>query len=189
MGTPDGPMEVVSSRIVHRGAVVTVRVDDISLPDGRIVQREVVEHPGAVVVAALDDEQRVALVRQYRHPIGAYLVELPAGGLEAGEDPAACASRELREETGLVPGRLDYLGSFFSSPGFVREELHAFLARGLSRSPLPPDDDEDIELEMRPLAHLLAVPGEVADAKTLATLLLVEHFLAGESAARRGEEV
>lgn len=182
MDTPEAGagVEVISSRVVHRGHVVTVRVDDVVLPDGRTVEREVVEHPGAVVIVALDSRMRVTLVRQYRHPIAGYLLELPAGGLEPGEDPAACAARELREETGLSPGRLDYLGSFFSSPGFVREELHAFLARDLEAAPMTPDDDEDIELVVRPLASLLARPQDVADAKTLAALLLLERFLAEE---------
>ena len=122
--------EVVASRVVFDGRVFTVRVDDVRLPDGRIATRDVIEHPGAVVIAALDDGGRVALVRQYRHAVGGELLELPAGTLEPGEPPAETAVRELREETGLVGGRWEPLGSFFSSPGFLHEEMHAFLARG-----------------------------------------------------------
>lgn len=177
---PTDGFDVISSHVVHRGKVVVVRVDEVALPDGRVVQREVVEHPGAVVVAALDRHDRLTLVRQYRHPVGGYLLELPAGGLEPGEEPAECAARELREEAGWAAGRLDHIGSFFSSPGFVREELHAFLARDLVAVPPRPDDDEDLELVTVPLSVLLDRPREMVDAKTLATLLLLERFLAGE---------
>ena len=130
-GRTDIRPEVVASRIVHRGRVVTLRVDDVRLPDGRIVVREVVDHPGAVVIAALDAHGCVTLVRQYRHAVGDRLLELPAGTLEPGEEPLETAMRELREEAGLVAGRWDRLGTFFSSPGFLREEMHAFLAREL----------------------------------------------------------
>ncbi len=173
--------EVVASRIVHRGRVVTVRVDDVRLPDGQIVVREVVDHPGAVVIAALDAHGYVTLVRQYRHAVGQWLLELPAGTLEPGEEPLQTAMRELREEAGLVAGRWDRLGSFFSSPGFVREEMHAFLARDLQSVAAEPESDEDITLVTRSLSALLGGPEEVPDSKSLATLLLVERCLEAEA--------
>jgi hypothetical protein len=105
-GTPAEPLpEVLGSRTVYEGRVVSLRVDEIALAHGRKVTREVVEHPGAVVIVALDDNDEVALVRQYRHAVKRYLLELPAGGLEPGEEPLVAAQRELREEVGVEAAR------------------------------------------------------------------------------------
>lgn len=164
---------VVSSRQVYAGKVVDLRVDEIVLADGATALREVVRHPGAIVVAPLDADEHVYLVRQYRHAIGTYLVELPAGGLEPDEDPLVAAQRELREEVGLEADEWTYLGSFYSTPGFVNERLHAFLARRLREVPRDLDDDEDITVVRYSLVWLLEHPEEVPDAKTLATLLLL----------------
>ncbi|GAB4250653.1 MAG: hypothetical protein Kow00122_08200 [Thermoleophilia bacterium] len=172
---------VERSQVVYRGAVVEVRVDRLRRPDGGSYDREVVDHPGAVVVVALDGDETVRLVRQYRHAVGRRLLELPAGTLEKGENPLATAVRELREETGLAAAEWDYLGSFFSSPGFLHEELHAFLARGLTQVGQDLEDDEDITLERVPLRELLAHPERVRDAKTLAALLLVARRLETEN--------
>lgn len=185
-GLTDIRPEVVASRIVHRGRIVTLRIDDVLLPDGKIVEREVVDHPGAVVIAALDAHGCVTLVRQYRHAVGDRLLELPAGTLEPGEEPLETAMRELREEAGLVAGRWDRLGTFFSSPGFLREEMHAFLARDLRSVPAEPETDEDITLVTRSLNALLERPDEVPDSKSLATLLLVERHLAAEASGNLG---
>lgn len=171
---------VVSSRTVYEGKVVTLRVDEIALPLGGTALREVVRHPGAVVVAALDSDGYVYLVRQYRHAIGRYLLELPAGGLEPDEEPLAAAQRELREEVGLVAQEWAYLGSFYSTPGFVNEHLHAYLARELTPVPTDPDDDEDISVIRYPLTGLLDRLEEVPDAKTLATLLLLRRLTQDE---------
>jgi ADP-ribose pyrophosphatase len=176
-----GVPPIVSSRMVYEGKVVNLRVDEIVLPRGGVGVREVVSHPGAVVVIALDSDDLVYLVRQYRHPIGRYLLELPAGGLEPGEEPLAAARRELREEVGLEAHEWTALGSFYSSPGFVNEHLHAFLARGLVRVPTDPDDDEDISVVRYPLTGLLGQLGEVPDAKTLATLCLLREAVEGGS--------
>ncbi|MFH0915020.1 MAG: NUDIX hydrolase [bacterium] len=172
--------EVVDSRAVYAGRVVALRVDEITLPRGGTALREVVDHPGAVVVVAIDAESQVYLVRQYRHPIRQYLLELPAGGLEPDEEPLAAAMRELREEVGLVAQIWTPLGSFFSSPGFANERLHAFLARGLARVPTEPDDDEDIRVVRYPLTQLLDHLEETPDAKTMATLLLAERALSDD---------
>ena len=170
---PATPVKVVGSRRVFDGRVFHVRVDEVLMSDGRVTTRDVIEHPGAVVIAAVDERGRVALVRQYRHAVGGELLELPAGTLEPGEPPAATAVRELREETGLAAAEWVPLGSFYSSPGFLHEELFAFLARGLTMGAQAFDDDEDIAVEWLPLDELLDDPGRVHDAKTLATLLLV----------------
>lgn len=180
-GSPETIPVVVSAKTVYRGKVVSLRVDEITLPRGGVAVREVVDHPGAVVVVALDEQNRVHLVRQYRHPIARYLLELPAGGLEPGEDPLAAAKRELQEEVGLEAREWLSLGSFFSSPGFANECLHAFLARELSPVQAEPDDDEDISVVRYPLTELLEHLEETPDAKTLAALCLLSR------AAKRGQ--
>ena len=166
--------EVLTSRVVYKGKVVTLRVDEITTSRGQVATREVVEHPGAVVVIALDDEERVYLVRQYRHPLGRYLLELPAGGLEPGEEPLAGAQRELREEVGLLADRWTALGSFFSSPGFANELLHVFLAQGLVAGESDPDDDEDLSVVRYALTGLPGLAQELCDAKSLAALYQLE---------------
>lgn len=178
--------ERLSSEAVYDGKVLTIRVDQVRLPNGQPALREVVEHPGAVVVAAIDEDDRVVLVRQYRYAIGRDLWEFTAGVLEPGEEPSVAAARELREEAGLVADHWDNLGSFYSSPGFVHEELYAFLARGLHQVSRDLDFDEDIDLEWWPLSEFLASPQRVQDAKTLATLLLVERLLEREKAGTAG---
>jgi len=178
--------EVVSSRVAYEGRIIKLRVDEITLPQGGTTTREVVEHPGAVVIAAVDEGQEVYLVRQYRHAVRQELLELPAGCLEAGEAPLEAAKRELREETGVTAKDWTALGTFFSSPGFANEQMHIFLATGLSHGETDPDFDEDIAIVKYPLADLLAHLGNVTDAKTLATLLLVGQRCgqAGGRAAR-----
>ncbi len=157
-----------------------MRVDRLGLAGGAEVVREVVDHPGAVVVVALDGQDRIVLAHQYRHALGKELLELPAGLLEAGEDPLEAAQRELREEAGLEAGRWDRLGAFYSSPGFVHELLHAFLARDLVEVDRDLDDDEDIELEWVPRTALVRMPTMVEDGKTLAAVTLAEALLCGE---------
>jgi len=170
---------VLSSHPVYEGKIVSLRVDEIELPQGGAAIREVVEHPGAIVVAAVDDEGWVYLVRQYRHPIRCDLLELPAGGLEPGEEPLPAAMRELREEVGLEAQRWTFLGSFFSSPGFANERLHAFLAQELRQVDTDPDDDEDITIVRRPLTELYRRLDEVTDA---VRKWHDEHELAGSRA-------
>ncbi len=171
---PDFYPKVLRSHMVYKGRVVALRVDEITTPGGHVVTREVVEHPGAVVIIALDDDGLVYLVRQYRHALGRYLLELPAGGLEPGEEPVAGARRELREEVGLVADRWTALGSFFSSPGFANELLHTFLAQGLVSGESDPDDDEDLSVVRYPLTAVADLGQDLRDAKSLAALHLFE---------------
>ena len=172
---PDGAElpPVVGSRLVYEGKIISLHVDEVVVKPGSTATREVVEHPGAVVMAAIDDDGFIYLVEQYRHPVRQYLLELPAGGLEPGEEPLACAKRELREEVGLEAAQWTHLGSFFSSPGFANEKLHAFAARGLTPVKGTPDDDEDLSVVRYSLQTLLGELGRINDAKTLATLCLL----------------
>ena len=121
----------ISSERVYEGKIIGVRVDTVELPSGRETKREIVEHSGATAIVAVDSEGDVLLVRQYRKPVEKALLEIPAGGIEAGEDPLDCARRELAEETGFAAGRWDKLGIFYTTPGFCTEEMHVFLATGL----------------------------------------------------------
>jgi ADP-ribose pyrophosphatase len=175
-GSTSGGPAVISSRSVYEGKVVNLRVDEIALPQGGTAIREVVEHPGAVVVAAVNEAGEVYLVRQYRHAVRRDLLELPAGALEKGEEPLFAAQRELGEEAGLAASEWTALGCFYS-PGFANERLHAFLACGLTSVESDPDFDEDLTVVTFPLEDLLHHLAEITDAKTLATLLLVRQQL------------
>ena len=165
----------VSGEVVFEGRVVGVRVDTASLPDGRTARREVVEHQPSVVVVPIDSNGDMVMVRQFRYPVGETLLEAPAGNMEDGELPEECAQRELQEEIGYRAESLERLGSFWMSPGYCTELMHAFVARGLSPSTLDPDDDENIEVVRKPLseARALIERGEVRDAKTIAALLMM----------------
>jgi len=133
---------------------------------------EIVDHPGSVAIVPVDRDGRVVLVRQRRVPARAELVELPAGTLEAGEEPEATARRELREETGLRGGSWRRLARFWTTPGFVREQMHLYLAEDLDEGESDTEEDEQIELERWTREDVEARLGELEDAKTLAGLLL-----------------
>jgi ADP-ribose pyrophosphatase len=173
--------ETLSSRRLYEGAVVRLRVDRVRMPSGREAVREVVEHSGAVVIVAVNGEGRVLLVRQYRHPTGRLLLELPAGTLDRDEEPEACAARELEEETGFRAGRLQRLGGFFVSPGYSTEHIQVYLGTDLEPGNAGGDDDEEIEVLALPLAEVLRLveAGELEDAKSLAALIL--YLRSGES--------
>lgn len=135
-------------------------------------EREIVEHPGAVVIVAVDTEDRVALVRQLREATRRELVELPAGTLEPGEDPLETAKRELAEETGLTGGEWREVTRFWTAPGFCRELMTLFFAEGVEAGEAAPEADEALELVRWPVAEIEQRLGEIEDAKTLAGLLL-----------------
>jgi ADP-ribose pyrophosphatase len=138
-------------------------------------EREIVEHPDAVAIVAVDAEERVWLVRQLREPARKELVELPAGICEDGEEPLESAKRELREECGLTGGEWSELTAFWTTPGFCREYMHVYLAEGVEAGEADPDEDENVELVHWPVEELESRLGEVEDAKTLAGLLLFLH--------------
>ncbi len=164
---------VVSSEEIYAGRVIRVSLDVVR-EAGREGLREVVWHNGGAGVVACFDDGTVALVRQYRHPTGRYVLELPAGRLEAGERPEACAARELEEELGFAAGRLEPLSEFYTTPGFCSERLWVFLATDLRETAHRRDEDEIIEVVRMPLARALAMvaAGEIDDAKTIIGLLL-----------------
>ncbi len=164
--------EVTASRREYDGWV-NVRLDTLRYATGRASEMTVVEHPGGVTLLAIDDEDRLLFVRQHRHATGRWLLELPAGTLDAGETPEACAERELQEETGYRPQRIERLGGFYTAPGFMTEYLHVFLCTELVESRLQGDEDT-IHLERLSLDDALRriAAGEIEDAKTSAALLL-----------------
>jgi ADP-ribose diphosphatase len=135
-------------------------------------RREIVEHPGSVAVVAIGRDHRVVFVRQPREAARAVLLELPAGTMEAGEDPLVTAQRELREETGYGGGTWQRLGAVWTSPGFLRERMHLFLAEDVEPGAAAPEDDEEVELVLVPFAEAVAGAAELGDAKTIAGLLL-----------------
>ena len=160
-------MEPDSQERVYDGDLI-----DVTLERWGDREREIVEHPGAVAIVAVDREGRVVLVRQLREAVRAELVELPAGTLEHGEDPLATAQRELREETGLTGGRWRELAAFFTTPGFCRERMTVFLALDVDEGDADPDDDEEFEILRWPVAEVAGRVNELEDAKSLAGLLL-----------------
>ncbi len=174
------PDVTLRSETVHRGRLLTLRVDTVRLPSGREAGREVVVHPGAIALVPLLPDGRVILVRQWRHAAGRVLLEIPAGTREPGEAPAATAARELTEETGYTAARLVPLGIFFTAPGFCTEEIHCFLALDLTAGTATPEDDEGITLDYLPLADAPAAiaRGDLHDAKSIAALAMAQHYLA-----------
>ena len=171
--------EMVSQQTVYEGIIVNVRRDKARLLDGRIANREVVEHPGGVAILPLFDDGTVPLVRQFRYPFGAVVEELPAGKLEKGEDHRLAALRELEEEVGARCGKLTYLGCLYASPGFSSEVLHMYLAQELTQGECHPDEDEFLEVERVPFARLAerVMAGEITDAKTVALVLKAKLLL------------
>ena len=176
---PDAPVELklLSRTHLYSGRIIDLYVDEVEYPSGRTTVREVAHHPGGAAVVPLTGDDRVILVDQLRYPLARHMLELPAGKLGAGEDPAHCAIRELEEETGWIAGSLTKLCAFHTSPGFCDELLHIYLARDLR---LSPDGHKREEGEFT--MSLLTVPfhdalamidrGEITDAKTIIGLLL-----------------
>jgi ADP-ribose pyrophosphatase len=174
--------ETIASEVVYQGPRITVRHERVRLADGTEIARDIVDQGNAVVILAIDDDEQVLFVRQYRTATNSELLELPAGGIEEGEEPQEAALRELREETGYAAGRLVKLGMFYAAPGTYTELLHSFLALDLREDPLPADDDERIEVERMTFDEAMAAAreGKLHDSKTLATMLLAVTQLGGE---------
>jgi ADP-ribose pyrophosphatase len=173
--------EVLRADEIYRGRTIGVRVDRVRLADGRETTREVVSQPGAVAIAPIQPDGRVILIRQYRHPTGEVLLELPAGTRDVpGEAPIDTAARELIEETGYRAGNLTHLADFYTAPGFCNELMSLFVATDLAPGDQHLMDDEAIGVELLSLdeAHGLIVAGTIRDAKTIVGLYMVRDHLA-----------
>lgn len=173
----DGLSEtILSSTPVYEGRIFTVDDVQVRLPDGRQAQRDIIRHRGSVGIIALTDDDQMVLVHQYRTAIEQVTLEIPAGKLERGEDPAACAARELEEETGYTADHLGYLCPFVPAIGYSDEVLHLFLATGLRFVGASPDDDEFINVDVVPVQELVdrVLDGQVSDSKTMAAILLCD---------------
>ena len=172
-------IKTLNSETVYEGKAFDVKREQLQLPDGKTTWFDLVVHPGAVTLIPIDDQQRVLFVRQYRHAVAKELLELPAGTLELGEEPEVCASREVREETGMSAGKLTKVGEFFLVPGYSTEYMYIYLATELKFDPLPGDDDEFITVEPHSVDELpeMIKSGVIQDAKSLAALSLAESYL------------
>lgn len=167
--------KTISSQRIFEGRAVKLRVDTVVKPNGKSTTREIVEHNDCVAVVVLDSKDRAILVRQYRKAVDKYLLEIPAGSIEAGEQPIDCVRRELQEEIGYLPNRIESLGGFYAAPGYCTEYLHLYLATNLVPSRKRAEDTEDIEVVRVPLSNIpdMIASGEICDAKSIAGLLRV----------------
>jgi ADP-ribose pyrophosphatase len=184
----DDPLRerLIGTEVIKRGRILEFRIDTVEAADGHRSTRDIAGHPGGVCVVAIDAEDRVLLVRQWRHATGGALLEIPAGTLDrhddgSVEDHAGAAARELEEETGSLAGTWRYLGAFYTAPGFTSERMHLYLAtdlRAAHEGGLGPDEDE--RLELRPIAFdeavAMAEHGEIRDAKSLIGLFWVDRL-------------
>lgn len=164
---------VIETEQVFKGRAVCLKIDTVLLPSGRKTTREIVEHSDCVAIIPIKDNGKLVMVRQFRHATGKELLEIPAGGIEKGEDAISCVRRELQEEIGFYPEEVKPLGGFYSAPGFCTEYLHLFLAKGLRPSRLVAEDTEEIkvvEINLSEVPALIA-SGEICDSKTIAGLL------------------
>lgn len=169
----------IDSREVFRGRIIRVRQDTVRLPNGKESSREVVEHPGGVGILAIDGEDRVVLVRQYRYAFERVLTEIPAGKRETGEEPFLTARRELKEEIGAEAEKWTELGALIASPGCYGETLYLYLAQELTFGATHPDEDEFLDVLRMPFDQAVeqCMRGELTDAKTVAALLKAKILL------------
>ena len=174
----------LDNRRIYTGRVVRLDLDTVRFPDGSTGELELIRHPGAAAIVPcasdpLGADPTILLIRQYRYATGGELWEIPAGTLDPGEDPEACARRELLEETGVTAARLQRLTSIWTTPGFTNEVIHLYLATGLTSGEPSRERDEFIEVVPQPLSRVLALirDGEIRDAKTVVAILYMAGFV------------
>lgn len=186
--TPEGLARAgqVGTRRAYEGRVISLDIDTVRFPDGTTGELEMVRHPGASAIVPFlsdpaGDDPQLLLIRQYRYAALEVLYEIPAGRLEQGEDPAVCAARELREETGCTAGRLEHLHTMYTTPGFTDERIHLFLATDLVRGESAQESDEFIDVEVVSLGRALEMirDGAIKDAKSALGILYAAGFRAG----------
>ena len=165
--------KTLSSQLIYDGQLVKLRVDTVSMSGNRETTREIVEHSDCVAIVAIDADDNVLLVNQFRKPVEKELLEIPAGNIEPGEDPLDCVRREMREETGYLPREVKEMGGFYSTPGYCTEYLYLYLATDLVLSPLSAEDTENIRVVRVPVSQIvgLITSGAICDAKSIAGLL------------------
>lgn len=171
--------KTVNQSYVYRGKIVNMRVDDAELENGRITKREVVEHPGGVSIAALNERDEMLFVRQFRYPYGEVVLEAPAGKLEKGEDAFEAGKRELKEETGATGQNYQFLGNLYPTPGYCNEIIRLYCCRVKEYGEAQPDDDEFLEVERIPIGKAveMVMANEINDAKTQVMILKVAMLL------------
>ncbi len=169
----------VGRQDIFQGRIVTLHVDTVTLPDGNTALREIIDHPGGVGILAIDDEDQVFMVQQYRYAFSRAMWEIPAGKREAGEEPLVTAKRELQEEVGVTAERWLPMGELIPSPGCYAERLYLFMARGLTMGDTHPDDDEFLTVSRVPFTELsqACLSGEIQDAKTVVAVLKAKALL------------
>lgn len=162
-------MTILSLTPAFQGRVIQVNVERVRLPNGNVADLEIIHHPGGAAVVAVDDQQQICLLRQFRHAANGWLWELPAGKIDHREPPLQTAHRELEEEAGVTATQWDSLGDLVSSPGVFTEVIHLFLATGLQAVPAKPEEHEVLEIHWKPLTEALrmAQDGEIRDGKSL----------------------
>jgi len=176
----------ISSRRIHTGKIISLDSDTVRFPDGSIGEMDMIRHPGASAIVpfvseATGTDPQLLLIRQYRYAADQYLYEIPAGRLDPGEEPADCARRELREETGCTARDIDFLFTMYTTPGFTDERIHLFMATGLERGETAHEADEFMTIETVTLSRALRLiqTGEIKDAKTALGILFAAGFRSG----------
>jgi ADP-ribose pyrophosphatase len=161
-------------RLIEKGRIFDITTENVTLPNGFTLDLEIIRHPGASAIVPITDKAEVIMLKQYRHAIGGYIWEIPAGTFDGSEDPLVCAKRELAEETGYQALHWSFLNAIVPVPGYSDEHIHLFLARELTPSRQKLDRDEVLEVHPMPLQHVLTMisNGEINDAKTIAGILL-----------------